>query len=93
MILRWALSVVLLAGLVFTAADDSETERNVAELEVETLVSSDKFSPPQHPSITRVLFLQEPVLFIHHQEPLFKHAVQPIMHQNRAVLYCLTGFQ
>ncbi|XP_060774264.1 peptidyl-prolyl cis-trans isomerase FKBP11 isoform X2 [Neoarius graeffei] len=37
MILRWALSVVLLAGLVFTAADDSETERNVAELEVETL--------------------------------------------------------
>ncbi|MCJ8729489.1 hypothetical protein PDJAM_G00106920 [Pangasius djambal] len=30
-------AVVLLAGLVLAAADDSETEKNVAELEVETL--------------------------------------------------------
>lgn len=47
MLSRSGIFVVLLAGLVFTAADDSETERNVAELEVETLVSCVKFfSPP-----------------------------------------------
>ncbi|KAF4079113.1 hypothetical protein AMELA_G00189260 [Ameiurus melas] len=37
MLSRSGIFVVLLAGLVFTAADDSETERNVAELEVEIL--------------------------------------------------------
>lgn len=49
MLLRRGIFVVLLAGLVFTAADDSETERNVAELEVETLVSSVKSPPPPPP--------------------------------------------
>ncbi|KAK3574873.1 hypothetical protein QTP86_018343 [Hemibagrus guttatus] len=37
MLLRRVILVVLLAGLVLVGADDSETERNVAELEVETL--------------------------------------------------------
>lgn len=46
MLSRSGIFVVLLAGLVFTAADDSETERNVAELEVETLVSCVKFFSP-----------------------------------------------
>lgn len=43
MLLRRVVFVVLLAGLVLVGADDSETERNVAELEVDTLVSSVKF--------------------------------------------------
>lgn len=43
MLLKSGVFVVLLAGLLFAGADDPETEKHVAELEVETLVSSVKF--------------------------------------------------
>lgn len=46
MLLRSGIFVVLLVGLVLAAADDSETEKSVSELEVETLVSAVKFLPP-----------------------------------------------
>lgn len=45
MLLRRGIFVLFLSGLALAAADDSETERNISELVVETLVSSAKFLP------------------------------------------------